>query len=96
MVTLFLILNTICSIFNDYFATIGSKLSSSINKGPANFCDYLPDPNPHSFYMNPISVDEINVCILNLKDFSPGHDDISSKVVKFVSPFIVKPLTHIF
>lgn len=88
--------NTICSIFNDYFATIGANLSSSINMGPTHFSDYLPDPNPHSFYMNPVTVDEISLCILNLKDSSPGHDEISAKVVKSVLPYIVKPLTHIF
>ena len=75
--------NDICSAFNDYFSTVGSNLSNNLDRGPNHYNDYLNDPNPHSFYMNPVTIDEVICCISNLSDSSPGYDEISAKVVKF-------------
>lgn len=45
----------------------------------------------HSF-----TEDEVRHNVLSLKDGSPGYDNIDSKLLKVVSPYIVKPLVHIF
>ena len=49
----------------------------------------------HSFYFRPIVQDDICIIINSLRNSSPGWHDINSKVVKYVSDDILKPLAHI-
>lgn len=51
----------------------------------------------NSIVLDPVTESEIDKEIKELNaNKSSGHDDIAPKVVKKISEYIVKPLTHIF
>ena len=54
--------------FNQYFATIGKKLSNNVSCNLShNFSSYLQNPVPSSMLLAPTTPHEINSLILNLK-----------------------------
>lgn len=88
--------NAICNIFNDYFVSIGQTLSNSIvNDANISFVNYLSPINEHCMFLHPTDESEVFKYLKNLKETSPGHDEINCKVVKVVAHFIAKPLCHI-
>lgn len=83
----------VADIFNDYFSTIGSKLASKI---PNNFAPTQQKVNNHIFILEPTNEDEVSQLIQSLKsDSANGPDDIPAKLLKHISPLILKPLTHL-
>ena len=53
-------MSNICNIFNEYFVSIGSTLSSGIPNVPlTTFRDYLPNRNEHSMFLYPTVEDEM-------------------------------------
>ena len=86
----------ITNAFNNFFCTVGEKLAAKI-KSNTNFENYLDSPNPHSIYISPIDPNEITREIKLLKPHkSPGHDNISAKLLQSCYPNIITPLTKIF
>ena len=45
--------------------------------------------------MGPSTEEEFMKILLNIKNSSPGHDDINIKVLKAVKDDIIAPLTHL-
>ena len=45
-----------------------------------------------TFYLNPTSADEILTIIKNMPDKASGVDNLNMKVLKTLSPYIVKPI----
>ena len=59
--------------------------------------DYLKNRNTNSFFVIPITHDEIEDIILSLKNGkSTGPFSIPVKLLKLVNPYISKPLAQIF
>ncbi|KAJ8047577.1 RNA-directed DNA polymerase from mobile element jockey [Holothuria leucospilota] len=86
----------VCNTFNNYFVSVGHTLSSSIvNDSHSSYTDYLPPENDYVMYLHPTDENEIYNCIQNLKNVSPGHDNLHCKVIKSVGCFISVPLCHI-
>ena len=86
----------IADCFNQYFSSIGCKLSESIqniNIEPMAFVT----PVESSFHFSRISVQEVLSALnqLNLRK-SPGLDAISVKLLKDTSDVIAQPLANIF
>ena len=86
----------IADCFNQYFSSIGCKLSESIqdiNIEPMAFVT----PVESSFHFSRISVQEVLSALnqLNLGK-SPGLDGISAKLLKDISDVIAQPLANIF
>ena len=86
----------IADCFNQYFSSIGCKLSESIqniNIEPMAFVT----PVESSFHFSRISVQEVLSALnqLNLRK-SPGLDGISVKLLKDTSDVIAQPLANIF
>lgn len=71
----------IANVFNSHFIDKVESLSNRINN------DYLGLPTQRqSMFLKPISTDDVIRIIKSLKNKnSTGHDDISTKAVKFVS-----------
>jgi hypothetical protein len=87
----------IANSFNDHFADIGIKTTSSIPITNANFRDFLPPPSPYSLFMAPTAPGEILEVILNIdKKTSTDVNDISFNLLQKVAYPISKPLSHIF
>ena len=84
---------SIANHFNDFFSTIANKLESKIIPTQSCFSDYLTAPNPNSIFLNPVSENEINQCILNLNlGKSTGPNSIPTLMLKHTSKIISKPL----
>ena len=66
----------IANSMNDHVCNIGSRLKLE------QYMDFLPQRIVNSFYLEPITVDDILLEIKRLKlNKSPGHDLIGSKVI---------------
>lgn len=83
-------------VFNNFFATVGENLASSIknsnidlidsnNDTCENFCDFILPTEQ-----------DVSEIIKTLKSgSSPGYDGISAEFLKQYSTFLIKPLMHI-
>ena len=85
----------IADAFNTYFTSIGESLAAKIHE-TKDFKDYLTEPNQRSFYLHPVTVNEVRVELIKLKESKgPGHDSISPKLLKRCSHIFADPLAHI-
>ena len=88
---------SIAECFNDFFTSIGPKLASTIPRSNTDPVDYIKDNYPHSFFLTPITRDELITCINKLPtNKSPGHDGFTGITIKQIAPFILDPLLRIF
>lgn len=83
--------------FNDFFSNIGPRLLEK-HKLPNDslFKSYLKNRIPHSFSFNTITESETAKIIRSLPSkSSSGHDGISIRLLKFLAPGLIQPLTII-
>ncbi|CAG9135797.1 unnamed protein product [Plutella xylostella] len=86
---------------NSHFATIGSVLADKIilqtGKTETELAALAKaSSTPTSFFLNPTDPQEISEYIKQLKNESaPGLDGIKNPLLKTLSSFLIKPLTHI-
>ena len=66
---------SIANAFNDFFANISSKLANSIPPATKSPFTYLPAQEPNSFYLLPVTSNEIEEVIstLNVKKTFAAH-----------------------
>ena len=88
----------IADAMNNYFCTVGEKLqgdSSAVRTD--NFKKYLPPPSVHSFYLCPVTEDEIlrEIKRLNPKKAS-GADNISGKILQICPEIFASNLCKIY
>ena len=83
----------IANEFNEFFTTIGSKLSSTIscNASPMSYVDITE----HSIYIYATTPTEVKQIIKSLKNSSPGWDEIPAFLLKLCANYYVQPLTYI-
>ena len=87
----------IANHFNEHFSQVGKKTVASLPTKNVNFRDYLPPPNPHSFFMLPTAPGEVLQVILGFtKKESCDVNDISFNLLQKVAFPISKPLSHIY
>ena len=83
--------------FNEYFINIGPKLADKIQGNKVNFTTFLGKRSVNSIFSDAVTEKEVENEINNLNgNKSCGHDEISPNLVKKISTFTVKPLTHIY
>jgi len=95
--------NTIANIFNSYFLSIAESLKPGNNEHTN-----IKETNPISYLINSFhrlfpkmswqyaSTHEIEKIIKSLKSKSTcGYDEISTRILKLSSPYIISPLTYI-
>ena len=81
--------------FNKFFSEIGPKLASNILHSLISFEHFLHSDYP-SLEGKPITDDKLNEALQTLKTKnSSGYDEISSDVIKHISPSIFEPLRYI-
>lgn len=84
----------IANAFNNYFAKIGEKMASSIDK--ANIKNDKRNVANNSMFFYPTDINEVSKCINELKDRkSPGLDNLTSEILKTIAEYIKTPLTCI-
>ena len=82
---------------NEHFCNIGNKLQSEIPEYGHKYRDYMPQRINNSFYLQPITTDDILLEMKRLKhNKSPGHDLIGSKVVKLCPEIFAMNLAKIY
>ncbi len=86
MVSWHQIRKTVGDSFNQYFTTAAQKFIIIIGKLGStndNFEKYLTSTNPHSFFIDPVTPEEVNDIIANL-DENKANDsyDIPSKLIE--------------
>ena len=96
----FYINNTVCNdkkrnaeSFNSFFVNVGTNLANNIPSDSRSPTGYM-ERNPSSMAVIPASQNEIITIIKNLKQSSPGWDDISSSIVKHTCHYVIEPLMH--
>ena len=87
----------IASQFNEYFTNIGPSLSSKIPNIPnLDYSHYLTNKILLSFHFDLVDENDILKVIQSLKPkTSTGHDGISTKLLKYLAPGLIEPLTII-
>ena len=87
----------IASIFNSYFACIGSSVSNNVKQSSKHFTNYLNNRTINSTFFLPTNENEIIKVVRPLRNTSSaGHDEISVTFIKKVIFAIAKPLSSIF
>jgi len=86
----------IANTFNKYFSTIGLNLAKKF-KNDNKYKQYLDGNFEKSMFLLPVTELEVLEEIQKLAiDKSPGHDEISPKLIKTSVRSILTPLTNIF
>ena len=82
--------------FNDFFANIGPNLAKEIPISKTNYLNYLSNPCRENFIFANVLPSTIETALQNLKGKnSAGIDKISTNLLKFMTPTIITPLTHV-
>ena len=87
----------IANQFNEFFVNVGPNLAKKFSNVTDGFRKYLKGDYLDSMFLHDTTTDEVNRIIEKLDcKTSCGIDQISSKVVKYVAPYILIPLSYIF
>ena len=79
-----------------FFVNIGVSLNSLAPQSNINFRQYLPQPDPTSLFMSPVTDNKICNIVKAFKNHkAPGLDECSPKIIKAVIDLICKPLSHL-
>ena len=84
--------------FNDCFVNLGPGLAEKIPLQSVQSREYLKGDYISSMFLEPTLEDEVRIIILNLKNSSPGWDDLKPDIIKHVCQYIwyiTLPVTHI-
>ena len=87
--------NLIAEHFNDFFVNVGPSTASKIPKSNISPQSYLKGNYINSFYTNPVTSDELEKLLQNIKDSACGWDNLETKVIKSTCKNIIAPFLHI-
>ena len=89
----------IANNFNNFFSSIGQKLSSEIKVShlpPNNFLKYLGEKPESTFNFDPITSAHLLETVKGLKSKkSSGSDLLSNSIIKIAIPYLANQLTHL-
>ena len=89
-----MIIKRIAESFNSFFVNVGPNLAKNIPSDSRSPTGYM-ESNPCSTAVIPASQNEIITIIKNLKQSSPGWNDISSFIVKHTCHYFIERLMHV-
>ena len=72
----------IAKIFNNFFCSIGSVYDSKIPNSDMNPCKFINVNHPNFFFLEPVSLSEVEYHIKNLKNSKQSIDNISIEIFK--------------
>ena len=87
----------IADAFNEFFCSIGKKLSEKIETISESPLKYLANFNSqNSLYLYPTTIEEVSKTVSNMKHgFATGHDSLNNSILKHIINCILDPLVHI-
>ena len=84
------------NLFNKHFASIGEKLSNSIENCDASFGDYLRNESEQRFDFQFVTRQQVEDVIKKLKNkTSCSSDGVSSKLLKHLKEVVSEPITFL-
>ena len=81
--------------FNEFFVGIGPSLAKKIPPQNVSPSKCMGAKELHSIYLSAVSPSEINKIISSLKNGAPGHDEISSGILRLISSHINEPIAYL-
>ena len=88
--------SVIAEKFNEHFSNIGTRIASNITKPNHDYFKTMPNRVKSSMFLEPVMPHEILTSLTKLKPkSSTGFDDISCKIIKESSNYIIEPLAHV-
>ena len=88
--------NNICEYFCNHFSTIADKLDADIPRTMTDPMDFMPDPVPDSFTLDPTTPEEIQTVINSFSDKPASVNTIPVFIYKKIAPVISPILCIIF
>ena len=85
----------IATHFNNFFANIGPNLASNIPGPIPDFRKYMPEVNPYTIFLSPVTDVEIKKIVQSFKKGAPGWDEITADSVQCVLDYIGDALCYI-
>ena len=80
----------------EYFTSIAQKLTTQLSSSPNTVLHYLKDRSNESYFMSPITSNEVLNAISDLKNNGKGANTISSITIKNNKCTLSEILSHIF
>ncbi len=88
--------NQVANAFNNFFTSIAQNLDDKLGNTDNHFTDYLKNRNSDSFFILPVTPDELHTQLSCLDiNKAPDAYDIPVKLVKCVSDVLTTPLTKL-
>ena len=84
-------IKTYCRKLQFIFCECWTQFGEKYSRSPTGYMER----NPSSMAVIPASLNEITTIIKNLKQSSPGWNDISSSIVKHTCHYFIEPLIHV-
>ena len=85
----------IANRFNNFFVNIGKSLAQNIPKTRDDITHFMKAPCPDSVFIREATENEVISIVNNLKNASPGWDEINGTIIKCSVSTFLKPLVHI-
>jgi len=83
--------------FNTFFSNVGANLARQIPPSNKHYTEYMGPQNHTNFFLYPTDKNEIEIIVNGFNsNKSPGHDEISSRVLKSIIDLISEPLSYVF
>ena len=88
----------IANLMNNFFASVGSRISSDIPNAPGfSFNDYLPGNFPNTMHVNPTTPEEIRLTYRQSKKSNATDvDGLNRKVFDSILDLAIIPITNLF
>ena len=87
--------NQIANAFNKFYVNIGPSLASNISNTDIDPTSYINVNIPNSIILQPTNIDELKAIITNLKNNSPGKDEIQAGIIKKTFTSFAEPLIYL-
>ena len=81
--------------FNEFFVNVGPNLARNIPNTKTKPTAYLKNKVMESFFLQPVSEDELVKVITNLKNSAPGWDGYQAQILKKIKHTILRSILHI-
>ena len=81
--------------FNEFFINIGPTLAKKIPHQSRNHSFYLGDKIVNTIFLSSITVEEIDEIFRSLRKSAPGHDELTTDILKLGLPYIKLPLLYV-
>ena len=81
--------------FNNFYINVGPDLASNIPNVDCSPADLLKDRVVNNLLLSEVCLDELETCIMSLKESSAGWDGFTANIIKKSSLNLKRPLLHV-